>query len=745
MATGGQSLGVIYHQYEIRGLAEAEKRMADLEKRARNLGMGGGGAGGAGGGGAGGGSGSSSGVISRGGIGAGAPFVRATASDGRTYVTPRSQAAAFPAGAPARNLTGSGPLLGGRMQSAVPAGLLPHFPSSGPGSSFWQTRAALPIHSPTFIPQSMAVAQRLGQRTGGYFPSPSGSLPPYVGPRMAGPDPNRHIAGTFSARGLGQLQAGAAASGIPLQAALTGLGMGKGQAKAAEDALKAFQQQTRVTKQYNAAVGRMAQQVNMAGRGLPGPAQTSMARFVPSTVLGSVAGNGMPGGMLTPGANLTGAGPRLNSGGNGVPGNPIYNPIGRGGGGGGPGQGMGRRTGGRGGAGRGGGGILNHPGAFGVYFGLMFGGWEVGKALQATQEASTAASLTGDPLAKFQAMTQGVDAVTGGVYGASIGLGADVLGGLTGLYSPAKMRREGMVQAALTQAQIGIGGLLGNQSAYNRLQRAKGAGQIHMGLEAIDIATQQQVSALGAQMGLMPTGADITSDPSTWAKDIGWAIGRTLTGGPITLEGLARGRDGVGFGSRSSFDESTGRMMDRQRESMRRQMEHTARTGEQNKLDYVSQQIMDRQAMSDSIAGESKTMDILERNHFAQGTELISHSAGTMAQIREMRATGMAGQAFATMHLLDRRIQMAEDSYLNHGFGTVQMDREMALGMSMDTKESLFSAFDAARSIMNGTLRPEDMTGSAGSIGGRMMGEELEELKAIKDKLQEMLDALQPG
>jgi hypothetical protein len=51
MATGGQSLGVIYHQYEIRGLAEAEKRMADLEKRARNLGMGGGGAGGAGGGG----------------------------------------------------------------------------------------------------------------------------------------------------------------------------------------------------------------------------------------------------------------------------------------------------------------------------------------------------------------------------------------------------------------------------------------------------------------------------------------------------------------------------------------------------------------------------------------------------------------------------------------------------------------------------------------------------------------------
>jgi hypothetical protein len=154
---------------------------------------------------------------------------------------------------------------------------------------------------------------------------------------------------------------------------------------------------------------------------------------------------------------------------------------------------------------------------------------------------------------------------------------------------------------------------------------------------------------------------------------------------------------------------------------------------------------MDRQAMSDSIAGESKTMDILERNHFAQGTELISHSAGTMAQIREMRATGMAGQAFATMHLLDRRIQMAEDSYLNHGFGTVQMDREMALGMSMDTKESLFSAFDAARSIMNGTLRPEDMTGSAGSIGGRMMGEELEELKAIKDKLQEMLDALQPG
>lgn len=76
----------------------------------------------------------------------------------------------------------------------------------------------------------------------------------------------------------------------------------------------------------------------------------------------------------------------------------------------------------------------------GLYYTALFGGYEVGRAARASQEAILNAAIAPTSLEALQAQQQGIEQITGGILGSTLSLGSDILGAFTPAESPAKLR-----------------------------------------------------------------------------------------------------------------------------------------------------------------------------------------------------------------------------------------------------------------------------------------------------------------
>jgi hypothetical protein len=410
-----------------------------------------------------------------------------------------------------------------------------------------------------------------------------------------------------------------------------------------------------------------------------------------------------------------------------------------GGGGRGPGRGMGRRSSGMGGGGGGGGqkGILNHPAAFGLFFNFMFGGWEVAKAQQAIQEAGVMSALEGQPLGQLAAIRQGMDAATGGILGSIGGMLLDTSGDIFGHASPKNIRRAAMFAESTAARQDMMAQMQSARIVQHQMLRA-GQSPHAQGIAAIDAAKKKKLDDLNVKLEGLGSETATEFSPNEFALDLGRRM-RRMMGGSFNAEGL-NDLD-LAIGERYANDAAGRAGIRVDRAGLRQEERMIEADTLRDKIGLTKNSVLDRVGLQESMTAQAAAMDISAVNPYAQGLDLIGEAAASRAQTRDLKAAGMNPEALANDLLMRRRIDLAERQYLKHGFTTEQIDREMAIGMSPEEKGSLFSGFDSARAMMNGTLHMKDMPGMMGEYGKQATAE-VEALRRLQESLERKLDEL---